>query len=256
MVDPESDSIDFSPENPLRPPDWRWQRVVRGHEAWNDPWRDRLARFHPGVESTADPDLVAAASIYQGDPLHRAEVEARILAGQNDTEIGTCLGLRPELVNTYEAVFFEVRSQLRHPSYILHVVLGPKAYTSIERTDVPFLWRKHGYRFGLSSLDLLVSSVPREDLQRLGVDAYLEPDAPLSLELKFSIAGDRIPTPRNAAELTKLTMCIELALRAQQRPIHQGDILAPLSPTLTIPDTPDYMQEFIGTVRELCRDAA
>ena len=67
--------------------------------------------------------LIAAQRLWESAGA-RLEVETRILARQNDTEIGYEMGLSPAGVQAYRDIFFHVDDRLDATSYILFQVIG------------------------------------------------------------------------------------------------------------------------------------
>ncbi len=62
--------------------------------------------------------------IEQKQPRCRLELEARLLAGQDDEIIAQPMALAPDLVALYARLFYDVRDHLTHRDYILTRILG------------------------------------------------------------------------------------------------------------------------------------
>ncbi len=95
------------------------------------------------------------------------------------------------------------------------------------------MWRIFAWWHGPGMVDLLVKSVSREQLERQGIDAYLETDVDLPLAWKLKIAVERIPYARTPAELLQL-MKLQLAFTAAaglERMLRENPALA-LAPEL------------------------
>jgi hypothetical protein len=165
----------LNPHDPLRDPAWRWKRsgYLIGHgrqplpsldddltrEAWafrralarchTDADRERLAREHPG--------LAEAHAVHTGEPLRRAELEARLLAGGDDHPIAEKMGLSPAAVAAFHDVHFDVRPHLKAHIYILGVVLGGgRVFSAPEPADQGLLLRLFGYQLGEWAVDALL----------------------------------------------------------------------------------------------------
>ena len=130
----------FEKYNPFRSRCWRFNRVLQLIE--NQPFPRRPSRVDDdrytggyyyfllenrcadwknfsGASSREDPALVQRDMLRRSlDAEDRAIVEARILAGETDAEIGRKLAILPEAVDWYEALFFCVRDRLRLHSWI------------------------------------------------------------------------------------------------------------------------------------------
>jgi hypothetical protein len=162
--------------DPFKDPCWRWQRAgylldhgrqplqdlddaVTG-EAWlfrraltccrTDADREQLARDYPGL-------FEAHAFFSTADPLLRAELEARLLGGDPDVSIAAHCGLSVQGVEVYHSTFYEVRPHLNADSYVVNVLIGPKAHYGLTTNDHEHLLKLFGYGLG-----------------GLGVDAYLD----------------------------------------------------------------------------------
>ncbi len=132
---------DFMPANPLRPLDHRWQLArclvenpMPVRPRWIDAWTRRARRFHRIRQKRLDlsrrfhPDRVDAeihqALQIQHQPRRRLELEARLLAGQDDDTIAQRLELPPDLVELYDRLFFDVRDHRNGRDFILARILG------------------------------------------------------------------------------------------------------------------------------------
>lgn len=106
------------PHSPFRVPEWRWLRAMHMHETGrridhriDDEWvslaRDAL-RVRGRTNSPAA-TVQAARDVWVGEPNRRGEMEARLLAGDEDVVIAACTALPERVVAAYAAVFFDVR---------------------------------------------------------------------------------------------------------------------------------------------------
>jgi hypothetical protein len=108
------------------------------HEAWrfvhdlrrcrDDRDRERLAVDHPAV--TAAYQLFNQAATWK-----RAQMEARLLARENDEMIGKKCQMTPAVVAAYHDLFFAVRPHLQAETYILSAAIGPKAFGPLTLAD-------------------------------------------------------------------------------------------------------------------------
>jgi hypothetical protein len=136
----------------------------RDDDATGEAWRFRggLARCRCEADRARlagqFPALVAAhAAFTAADPLRRAELEARLLAGQDDAAVATKMGMAADVVATYEGVFFAVRPRLAYPHYVLGVVLGGgRVYYAPDPADHGLLLRLLGYELGHFYVDTLL----------------------------------------------------------------------------------------------------
>jgi len=140
------DLLDFVPENPFRPLDWRRRlaralasRGGRPRRRWSDPWvlralvYARVARrigspLHPKL-TRSDPDLAAALALHAAPAgPSRLALEVRLIAGQDDATIAARTGLPSGVVSAYAAICYEARDLRPHPDALLFGVLSPGAF--------------------------------------------------------------------------------------------------------------------------------
>jgi hypothetical protein len=242
----------FSPHNPFRPPDARWQRaaalLLAGNRcpsrtddaqtwlAWHfqqglaacraDAYRDLLTRSYPAMAG-AHRGFTAAGS------LRRAELEARLLANQADEVIALKCGLTPEAVSSYHDLYFAVRPLLAAEVYIVNVAIGPKAHHGLTAGDYDVLLKIFGYFEGGTAIDLLLDYFANPPVVpaslSLLTDAELE-SLQAKLELQAKILTLTLPVGQaNAATVGKV-----LALLRERRPCEPAALTAIL-PALGVP---------------------
>jgi hypothetical protein len=156
--------------DPFRPPHLRWLRAeyLVGHgrdPITEDDEATRLAlvylrqlqRTNEGDHAFHDGGLAAVAEAHHlfvvDQPLKRAEVQARILAGDEDAEIASRCGLSPGVVRVYHDLFFNVRKSLNCAAYVYGVVVGRKAHHGCTEDDREVLLMLHGYELGGPAVD-------------------------------------------------------------------------------------------------------
>jgi hypothetical protein len=117
----------------FRPTDWRWRRtrrlVERGHSfsrRRDDDETGRAVRYlralgrgHPAAAMRQFPDVHGARRLHEAGGRTRLVVQARLLAGQAPAEAARLTGVSPEVVNTYEALFFDCRDRLDARDWVL-----------------------------------------------------------------------------------------------------------------------------------------
>lgn len=115
----------------------------------------RRARQQMYQESRA---LYAACEIYQAPQLARVRVsiEAYILAKLSDAEIAHHLSTDPQVIDWYEALFFNVRDRLDNKDYICSQVIGPIGHVSLGDLSNETVCRYHAYHGGpVVAMDVL-----------------------------------------------------------------------------------------------------
>lgn len=180
----------FSPNNPNRVTDWRWQlgqycveHQLRLSRRQDDAWVRKSRRFIRrlrGCHNDGDylrlewdqPDIYWAHRVYgsrlKSDRNLRCELEARLLARQTDDEIEGYCCLTKAAIAAFEKLFFNVRPRLEKPSYVVHVAVGDAMHDGLSATDYPELWRLFGYFGGPTLVDLMVQTFARP--YKLGVE--------------------------------------------------------------------------------------
>ncbi|MCY2987813.1 MAG: hypothetical protein NTY19_08120 [Planctomycetota bacterium] len=142
---------------------------------------------------------IAAAHEFaqRNDPL-RWEVEARLLAGQSDDEIGRRCGLPTDVVQQFERLFFNVRESLDARNYILVHAIGFGHLVGLGDQELNRLWRKYAYAGGVVVLDALVEAFHAawNPAEPATISVYFRDDSPASVSLLANIAVNSIP--RNA----------------------------------------------------------
>jgi hypothetical protein len=123
---------------------WRYRRELAGC-----PVHDDGVIVAPGFTAIAEAHRCYAAA----PPMVRAELEARLLAGQSDEAVAAKVNMSPAGVAAYHALFFEVRPHLQADTYIATIVLGGKVQCGLRRDDHALLMKAIGYGMGGDGVD-------------------------------------------------------------------------------------------------------
>lgn len=202
-------------DNPRRAPHWRWLRAVqidgggfRASRAIDGPdgftWIRKAVRLKRHFERAnsrpeamyamlqRDRDLFWAHSIWSDEKAPtRWGIEARILAGESDDEIAEKLGTNPEIVGAYANTFFDVREKLRHPDYIINVVLSDAVTRGLQERHYDLLWKLLGYKGGPHVLNAVIqkfADIARPDGTD-GVSGFFQDMAVSCMKYKAAIAS-------------------------------------------------------------------
>lgn len=172
--------FDILPYNPLRPVNWRWIRagqladganISRQHD---DRWTKMAGQFRRRQMAAVTPlamqqlmsssrlgnVFMAVALATETAPAYvslRAELEARILANEDNYALSDRLGLRADAIETYCQLFFDVRQRLQRKSFILHFVIGQEGGHRVTPNQYATLWKLFGYFGGPANLDSLIT---------------------------------------------------------------------------------------------------
>jgi hypothetical protein len=161
------------PDSPFRRPDWRWclahllaarqfppslltpDAPTLGAVHYLERHRPRkVAPFAPRAAPDWRP-LEEALALYRAPPDARAEMEARILAGEDTPAVARECRLAEEVIDTYHDLFFHMRPMLDCPSYVVRQILGDPSRV-IEESDRPSLLKLLAYFGGPHVLDELL----------------------------------------------------------------------------------------------------
>jgi hypothetical protein len=122
--------VDFRPESPFRPLDWRY-RLARDLAAGTlEPYLTRFADNTVRAAASAlngeqhDAAATGALALMNGPPLDVAELEARVIGGQTDAEIGAAMNLPAATVTASIDIFFDVRGLLTCRSRLRAIAAG------------------------------------------------------------------------------------------------------------------------------------
>lgn len=115
----------------------------------DDAQREHVAQAHPA--------LAEAHRLYQSASLQRAEVEARLLAGQDDDSIAGKCNLTSEVIHLFHALFFDVRPYLSADIYIFNIAIGRKVHHGLQPDDYDVLLKLAGYALGALGVDELLA---------------------------------------------------------------------------------------------------
>jgi hypothetical protein len=164
----------------------------------DDADRQAVARRFPTVAEAHHFDTTA-------EPLKVAEVQARLLADEDDGAIAAKCGLSPAAVATYHDLYYYVRPCLKAEMYIVAVVLGPKVHRGMTRDDRDLLLKVFGLGFGPLGVDFLLDyfehppDVP-DSLDQLDLPALQQ----LRVRLSIHRLVLELTTPVTVADLYRL----------------------------------------------------
>jgi hypothetical protein len=263
-------TVEFAPENPMRPPNWRWQRArylaERGLEIparTEGPWIRRAFRFHQvvlkyGPQEALErivkwrPELLFAYQLWTTQQMARDIVEACILSGQTSLQIAWKLCIQIESLDAYAELFYDVRGKLRHRGYVHAMLIGPELSGPLSRVTFPAVLKTYAYNMGPHVLDALlgVYNTSVAPLEAEGISLALPPMTHLEVTVKAAVAAKLIPVnQRTAPHLLRLfARIVEMEARLKDQPDAEEECDAPLRkcwldsredlPTLSIQSPP------------------
>ena len=212
--------LDCLRTNPLRRPDWKWQRAIGIHQGTHPPTTAKIdgpagsfmirraVRFLEALDRgrndyqhltlCADmPDLYWAYYAYSVHTAGmRKTLEAYLLTGATDQELAETIGMTPETIRAYEALFFNVRDKLRYREYILNCAIGTQAIQrGIHGNETELLWKLYGYFYGVHFLQALTgnaTAAPMHCSSASDVIAAAQDDAVSTLKLRAAVAAKTV----------------------------------------------------------------
>jgi hypothetical protein len=167
--------------DPTRSPEWRWDRAFRHifdeltfSSIRDDEATGRAVKFRQALTSCrtpeqrselhrSDPAMFAAHELYKSTSRKRYEVEARLLAKQTPAEVAQFVGLSEDVIQVYEAVFFNVAGFLTASGWITGKAIGIGPYTAMNVPEFGRFLKTVAFQAGLTTLDALLSTVVDDD---------------------------------------------------------------------------------------------
>ncbi len=177
---------EFRRYDPSRKPHWAWDFVTfclqnqrRPSAQYDGPWcvaarhmlkRRKLSGEEPSIAfgnriRLTWQYIAAAYNLWRKDGVARWTLEARILAGQSDKDIGLREELPAEVVECYHALFFHVRDKLHAKGFISTLLCPP--YRTLTGSDVRYVWAFFGYHAGPVVLQAFI-----DDFKATGMTNY------------------------------------------------------------------------------------
>jgi hypothetical protein len=144
---------------------------------WGDDLVVQTADVLRGAQP-ADTTIAAAINLRAGPPLDPAEVEARLLAGQEPVDVAAAMGMPAAVVATYSKLYFDLAGQTQARSWMMHEGIGSKAFSGLTPGDAGVILKLIGLRHGLGVLE------PAVRYYRRGLDLVADLDAVPGLDVE------------------------------------------------------------------------
>jgi hypothetical protein len=209
-----------SKDDPLRPPDWRWQRArwMRENNKYARKGREdeetmvvkryqtAKAACHTDLElervKRKFPGLFHAEEFHDREDLdYRWELEARLLARESFEDIANKAGINEDLVYWYERTFYNVTDRIDNRTYICQVAMGRSIHKGLFERDYDLLWKMLGYGLGPTVVDSLTSRLtnPQRVTSADQVDAAFHAQTESAITAKSLTAILTMPVSYNQA---------------------------------------------------------
>lgn len=219
--------------NHFRAADWRWRRAQRivaerlhASRRTDDPQTLAAARYcqvlhggrgHGSLRMAA---MTAAHRLADSDSPSKWEIQARILAGQQDDYIAAKCQVPADVVYWFEAMFFDVRQHLTASDWVVARVIGSGLWVGFSSEEMGRIWMAFGYFAGADVLDaVLADALGRPLPGRIVAVCSGDPvlyEARLRRSVRLAIAAMMLPldTPvQHFAELRAMATQTQEALR-------------------------------------------
>lgn len=163
--------------DPTRSPEWRWDRAflqVTDRESFSPRYDDettgRAMEFYKSLIRCRTPEqrsslrecdaaMFDAYELFESMGRKRYEVEARLLAKQTPAEVAHITGLSEDVVQVYEAVFFNVTGSLAAKDWIIGRAIGLGPYMAMTAPEMGRFLKMVAFQAGPVALDALLSTV-------------------------------------------------------------------------------------------------
>lgn len=211
--------LDCLRSNPWRKPSWRWLRaggIISGEQPGATARRDgedgyawirRCVAFRRAEAicrnnetsrmqlAFEDPAMFWATWLYETEHPARWIIEARVMARQTPREIAFFSGCGVEIIEAFEAVFFDIRALLDRQDYVNTVIFGDSVHRGVTEREYDILWKMFAYACGPHALNALVNKlvvnnwISRAD----GVPNSLQETAVNIMKKKAAISALTVP---------------------------------------------------------------
>ncbi|QDU15098.1 hypothetical protein CA11_29180 [Gimesia maris] len=187
--------------DPFTLPCWRWEVA---EQLFNEPDRDEIPEdqitrdvltYLKTWDTSQFPEIHTSLQIFQEDGLRRAELEARILCGQSDSEIAGFCKCTPEVVQVYADLFFCVRDFSHASDWLLKHAVGQPHFYGYGDHNLRQMWNWFGLMVPNEILNWVIQSyydeLKPDDKPTLSI--YLRPASRVDLGLQVLIAESVFP---------------------------------------------------------------
>jgi len=194
-------TLDIADKDPFVKPHWRWDAAVN---EINRPDRDgkyddegiALLVLHLEQGKSSEGCVIdQARQIFEEDGLLRAEIEARILAEQDDQEIAETCRLNADVVRAYQEYFFFVRRYLRSTDWLTLHVFGGVPGRGLQNSELRQYWANLAYSAGPLLLQEMIDVYRQAShgSDTCQVDVYLQEGKGIAPTIQEEIALKVLP---------------------------------------------------------------
>ena len=197
-------------------PNWRWRLachiLYRRREP--DPWLRRARRISGRLAGKnrlrKDPEVLAAYQLSRLPELPLGELQARILANEEQTTLARRCGVSVGAIEAYEAIFWDVRRRLECAPWIRNVAVREPP-TGVWPDQPVGPWLKYaGSTLGVLGLEPLLIALQRSVQTPLSMSSCLLATSPLPVSFKAWVAALMLPVPETVREYIRLQRFLRL----------------------------------------------
>ena len=162
------------------------------------------------------PAFVQARQLSFSPGRQRLELDCRLLARQTDQEIAEAMGLSPEVVATYEGVFYAVRDWLHARVLIQFQAIDLRGVPVDGGPGIPVLMKMSAYNHGPLVIDAWLGYLDRLANPSTGPLDLSTPSGRAVASIQFHVAAASLPC--DDATNMQLLKAFPLLVRNFQRP--------------------------------------
>ncbi len=229
---------------PFRPPCWRWRRArwLVEHQRYFCRRRDdadtgRAVRYlrawtpcrgatPDDTVLTGDTELHQARSLFEEGGATKLQLEARVLAKQDVSEIALHTSLPTAVVKVYESVFFECRDKLDARDWVATQVIHAGAYPGVPPRAAVAL-KAFAYYSGSLVLEAVIPYIVGGQDPFEPVCDVSSPEGRKEQSLRLAVAVHLLPD--DLATQQKLARIMLLLDEADRQAADAGALAAPLA---------------------------
>lgn len=205
-------TLEIANQDPMLVPQWRWNTA---HALMAMPAKSRR-RYQ-----TIDPGILEAISFLRGEPLEnilaieqaksiyeqdgslRAEIEALVLADEPCDQIAKRCNVPPDVIETYEKLFFFLRPYLQSTGWLAMRTVGRAYQYGFQDHQLRQFWAWlaiENPRILKYAIDMFPKSVKGTRSRRLS--AYLRDGVNVPRHLQIFVAQQAIPTDEDGMQVS------------------------------------------------------
>jgi hypothetical protein len=219
-MDGESEQRNWLPVNFFRTPAWRWRRAEyltssrhRLNQSIDDDWVARARAVCKAANSRVvsrhrrNDAIAVALDLWRNPSVRRSTLEAFLLTSCSFEQVAERCATPLPLVESYHAVFFDVRSRLLAKDWIISRAVGSSPSPDSAKADLARIWKFVAVSGGANLLDVVIAVTTASPLPAWLTSSFKNPaidESRFRLEIKLSMCELTACTPRERKSLSVL----------------------------------------------------